>query len=55
MKRYSYFVQVTDTKHKSVSAKEFKELSRHWDAVKAGPITFYYVEGIECGRRVEKR
>lgn len=55
-KRYSYFVEVTEKHHKGVSAKEFKELSKHWDAQPAedAKITIYTVDGIECGRRVEK-
>ena len=53
--RYSYFVQVTDTQHKGVSAKEFKELSKHWTPSKEeNGITIYTVEGIECGRRCRK-
>ena len=54
-KRYNYFVEVTDTRHKSVSAKEFKELSRHWIAEPEDEngITIYTAEGIECGRRVK--
>ena len=52
---YKYFVEITDTKHKGVSAKEFKELSRHWEAQPEDEngITIYTVEGIECGRRVK--
>ena len=55
-KRYSYFVEVTETTHKGVSAKEFKELSHHWiaDAEDENGITIYRAEGIECGRRVKK-
>ncbi len=50
--RYKYFVQVTDTMHKGVSAKEFKELSHHWEAEKeVNGITIYTSAGIECGRR----
>ena len=54
--RYSYFVEVTEKTHKGVSAKEFKELSRHWDAGKEDQngVTIYTVDGIECGRRVRK-
>ena len=53
--RYSYFVQVTEKAHKGVSAKEFKELSKHWDAQdEENGITIYTVDGIECGRRVKK-
>lgn len=53
--RYSYFVEVTETVHKGVSAKEFKELSKHWDSgEEIDGITVYSVEGIECGRRVRK-
>lgn len=51
-KRYKYFVQITEKAHKGVSAKEFKELSRHWEASEEiNGITIYSVEGIECGRR----
>ena len=50
--RYKYFVEVTDTQHKQVSAKEFKELSLHWEAEKeVNGITIYTSAGIECGRR----
>lgn len=50
--RYKYFVEVTDTQHKQVSAKEFKELSHHWEAEKeVNGITIYTSAGIECGRR----
>ena len=53
--RYSYFVQVTEKTHKGVSAKEFKELSKHWEQGKEeNGITIYTVEGIECGRRCRK-
>lgn len=53
--RYSYFVEITDTKHKGVSAEEFKALSKHWDASEeVNGITIYTVEGIECGRRCRK-
>lgn len=53
--RYAYFVQVTDTRHKQVSAKEFKELSHHWEAEKeVNGITIYTSAGIECGRRCRK-
>ncbi len=53
--RYSYFVQVTEKAHKGVSAKEFKELSKHWIPGKEeNGIVIYTVEGIECGRRVRK-
>lgn len=53
--RYSYFVQVTEKAHIGVSAKEFKELSKHWDASEeVNGITIYTVEGIECGRRCRK-
>lgn len=53
--RYSYFVQVTEKIHKAVSAKEWKELSRHWDAGESdGVITKYYVDEIEVGRIVKK-
>lgn len=55
---YKYIVQVSDTVHKFVSAKEFKELSHHWEPSKvirtaSGEITIYTVENIECGRRIE--
>lgn len=50
--RYKYFVEVTDTQHKQVSAKEFKELSLHWEAEKeVNGIIIYTSAGIECGRR----
>ena len=53
--RYSYFVQVTDTRHKGVSAKEFKELAHHWEkGEERNGITIYTAEGLECGRRVRK-
>ena len=53
--RYAYFVQVTDTRHKQVSAKEFKELSHHWEAEKeVNGIMIYTSAGIECGRRCRK-
>lgn len=51
-KNYRYFVEIGNGKHKSVSAKEFKELSHHWDAgEETNGITIYTVDGIECGRR----
>ena len=59
-KQYSYFVEETDTRHRGVSASEFKELSHHWTAGEedADGITIYYVEAdgirIECGRRCRK-
>ena len=54
--RYAYFVQVTDTRHKQVSAKEFKELSHHWEAEKeVNGIMIYTSAEIECGRRCRKR
>ena len=53
--RYSYFIQETDTRHKAVSAKEFKELSKHWEKGKEiNGITIYTAEGIECGRVCRK-
>ena len=53
--RYAYYVEITEKCHKGVSAKEFKELSRHWDAQpEENGITIYTVEGIDCGRRVRK-
>ena len=53
--RFSYFVQVTDKIHKGVSAKEFKELSKHWEPqTERDGITVYTVEGLECGRRCRK-
>ena len=53
--RYSYFVQITEKAHKSVSAKEFKELSKHWEqGEEVNGITKYTVEGIECGRKCKK-
>lgn len=53
--RYKYFVEVTDTQHKAVSAKEFKELSHHWEeGEEVNGITIYTSAGIECGRRVRK-
>ena len=53
--RYSYFIQETDTKHKRVSAKEFKDLSKHWEKCEeVNGITIYKSEGIECGRVVRK-
>jgi hypothetical protein len=52
--RYSYFVEVTDTQHKTVSAKEFKELSKQWTEGKTeGRITKYYIDEIEVGRKVK--
>lgn len=56
MKRYSYFVEIGNGKHKGVSAKEFKELSHHWEAEPENEngITIYYSAGIECGRRCRK-
>lgn len=52
--KYTYFVEVTETTHKCVSAKEFKELSHHWiaDDEDENGITIYRAEGIECGRKV---
>jgi len=51
-KRYHYFVKV-GIGHKSVSAKEFKELSRDWEkGEEISRITIYYSKGVECGRRV---
>lgn len=54
--RYSYFIEICDGEHIGVSAKEFKELSHHWEAGKEDEhgITIYTVEGIECGRRCKK-
>lgn len=66
-KRNSYFINVTDTLIKGVSAKEFKELSKKWDKepteitveeLHGGylhtEITKYTVEGIECGKVVAR-
>ena len=53
--RYSYFVQETEKIHKGVSAAEFKQLSRHWDAgIEENGILIFTSAGIECGRRVRK-
>ena len=53
--RFSYFIEIGNGSHKAVSAKEFKELSHHWEAGKEeNGITIYTVEGIECGRRCRK-
>lgn len=53
--RYSYFVEETEKRHKGVSAAEFKQLSRHWDAgIEENGILIYTSAGIECGRRVRK-
>ena len=54
--RYAYYIEITDTKHIGVSAKEFKDLARHWDASNEDEngITIYTVDGIECGRRCKK-
>ena len=53
--RYAYYIEITDTKHVCVSAKEFKELSKHWEASNEdNGITIYTVDGIECGRRCKK-
>ena len=53
---YSYFIEVVEGKHIGISAKEFKDLSRHLDAQPEDEngITIYTVEGIECGRRCRK-
>lgn len=54
--RYSYFIEIVDGKHIGISAKEFKELSKHWEAQPEDEngITIYTIEGIECGRRCRK-
>jgi len=51
-KHYSYFVKI-GIGHKSVSAKEFKELSRNWEkGEEVNRIAIYSSKGVECGRRV---
>lgn len=58
--RYSYAIEETDTRHRFVSASDFRMLSHHWtaDAEDADGITRYYVEAdgirIECGRRIRR-
>lgn len=60
--RYRYWIAVSDTITengygcKQVSAKEFKDLSHHWDASKEDEngITDYTVDGIFCGRRIRQ-
>ena len=53
--RYAYFIEVTDTRHEAVSAKEFKDLSKHWEkGEEVNGITIYTVDGVECGRRCRK-
>jgi hypothetical protein len=53
--RYSYFVEIENGKHKCVSAKEFKELSKTWEPQpEENSITIYMEGNIERGRRCRK-